>query len=333
MCTDHDHQGLIRDVGLTRREFVMGIGSLAVASSVGSTASAAEASPAAATKAAANGSAAGVVEREVEVPTAHGTADAVLFHPAGKGQWPAVLVWPDILGLRPVFRELGRRLAAQGYTVLVPNPFYRSKRAPVVEGTFDFGNPADRAKVFAMRGAMSDAGIDSDSIAFLKFLDAQPPTDRRRKAGVHGYCMGGPLSFRTAAAAPERIGAVASFIGICRDMNEGDSVSTMTLEHYPGMTEKSLQQIVDQAMARWRILDARVVHRVGTLQPTDQIVLVVVAGAHRGDAFAACEFIMDYLKTEAPFWKKEQTPQGERWVDARHTDDAAAARWERAPDA
>ena len=129
------------------------------------------------------------------------------------------------------------------------------------------------------------------------------------------------------------IGAVASFIGICRDMNEGDSVSTMTLEHYPGMTEKSLQQIVDQAMARWRILDARVVHRVGTLQPTDQIVLVVVAGAHRGDAFAACEFIMDYLKTEAPFWKKEQTPQGERWVDARHTDDAAAARWERAPDA
>ena len=105
------------------------------------------------------------------------------------------------------------------------------------------------------------------------------------------------------------IGAVTSFIGICRDMNEGDSVSTMTLEHYPGMTEKSLQQIVDQAMARWRILDARVVHRVGTLQPTDQIVLVVVAGAHRGDAFAACEFIMDYLKTEAPFWKKEQTPQ------------------------
>jgi molybdopterin synthase catalytic subunit len=129
------------------------------------------------------------------------------------------------------------------------------------------------------------------------------------------------------------IGAVASFIGICRDMNEGDSVSTMTLEHYPGMTEKSLQQIVDQAMARWRILDARVVHRVGTLQPTDQIVLVVVAGAHRGDAFAACEFIMDYLKTEAPFWKKEQTPQGERWVDARLTDDAAAARWERATDA
>ena len=213
MCTDHDHQGLIRDAGLTRREFVMGLGSLAAASSLGSTASAAEATPAAATKAAANGSAANVVERDVEVPTADGTADAVLFYPAGKGQWPAVLVWPDILGLRPVFRELGRRLAAQGYTVLVPNPFYRSKRAPVVEGTFDFGNPADRAMVFALRGAMSDAGIDSDSTAYLKFLDAQPQTNRRRKAGVQGYCMGGPLSFRTAAAVPERIGAVASFHG------------------------------------------------------------------------------------------------------------------------
>lgn len=213
MCTDHDHQGLIRDAGLTRREFVLGLGSLAAASSVGSTAMAAEATSAGAAKAAAKDSAANVVERDVEVPTAHGTADAVLFHPAGKGDWPAVLIWPDILGLRPVFRELGRRLAAQGYTVLVPNPFYRSKRAPVVEGTFDFGNPADRAMVFALRGAMSDAGIDSDSTAYLKFLDAQPQTNRRRKAGVQGYCMGGPLSFRTAAAVPERIGAVASFHG------------------------------------------------------------------------------------------------------------------------
>lgn len=212
MCTDHDHQGLIRDAGLTRREFVMGLGSLAAATGVSSTALAADASGQAA-YAAKDEKDANVVEHNVEVPTPDGTADAALFYPPGKGQWPAVLVWPDILGLRPVFRELGRRLAAQGYTVLVPNPFYRSKRAPVVEGTFDFGNPADRAKVFAMRGAMSDAGIDSDSIAFLKFLDAQPPTDRRRKVGVHGYCMGGPLSFRTAAAVPERIGAVASFHG------------------------------------------------------------------------------------------------------------------------
>lgn len=213
MCTDHDHQGLIRDAGLTRREFVMGLGSLAAASGIGSTAIAADAAPAADAKAAGKDSASNVVERDVEVPTADGTADAVLLHPAGKGQWPAVLVWPDILGLRPVFRELGRRLAAQGYTVLVPNPFYRSKRAPVVEGAFDFGNPADRAKVFALRGAMSDVGIDSDSVAYLKFLDAQPQTNRRRKAGVQGYCMGGPLSFRTAAAVPERIGAVGSFHG------------------------------------------------------------------------------------------------------------------------
>ena len=212
MCTDHDHQGLIRDAGLTRREFVMGLGSLAAASSVSSTALAADASGHAA-HAAKDEKEANVVERDVEVPTPDGTADAALFYPPGKGQWPAVLVWQDILGLRPVFREQGRRLAAQGYTVLVPNPFYRSKRAPVVEGTFDFGNPADRAKVFALRGAMSDAGIDSDSIAFLKFLDAQQPTDRRRKVGVQGYCLGGPLSFRTAAAVPERIGAVASFHG------------------------------------------------------------------------------------------------------------------------
>lgn len=124
-----------------------------------------------------------------------------------------------------------------------------------------------------------------------------------------------------------KIGAVASFIGVVRDINEGGAVSEMTLEHYPGMTEKSIEDIVTQARGRWDILEALVVHRVGKLKPTDQIVLVVVAGAHRGDAFAACEFIMDYLKTRAPFWKKEQTGAGVRWVDARVTDDIAAERW------
>ncbi len=124
-----------------------------------------------------------------------------------------------------------------------------------------------------------------------------------------------------------KIGAVASFIGIVRDMNEGDDVSTMTLEHYPGMTEKALEEIVAQAQSRWDIYDALVVHRVGKLMPLDQIVLVVVSSAHRGEAFAACEFLMDYLKTQAPFWKKEETPKGARWVDARESDDAAAARW------
>jgi molybdopterin synthase catalytic subunit len=124
-----------------------------------------------------------------------------------------------------------------------------------------------------------------------------------------------------------KVGAVASFVGVCRDANDGDAVAAMTLEHYPGMTEKALGKIVDEAMARWRVIDVTVVHRVGELKPTDQIVLVVVAGGHRGDAFAACEFIMDYLKTRAPFWKKEQTAGGARWVEARTSDDDAAERW------
>ncbi|MBX3650696.1 MAG: molybdopterin synthase catalytic subunit MoaE [Burkholderiales bacterium] len=124
-----------------------------------------------------------------------------------------------------------------------------------------------------------------------------------------------------------KIGAIASFVGVVRDINEGDSVATMTLEHYPGMTEKAITEIIDQARGRWEVLDALVIHRVGTLKPTDQIVLVIVASTHRGDAFAACEFIMDFLKTRAPFWKKEITPQGARWVDARVADDQAAERW------
>jgi molybdopterin synthase catalytic subunit len=124
-----------------------------------------------------------------------------------------------------------------------------------------------------------------------------------------------------------KIGAIASFVGVVRDINEGDSVATMTLEHYPGMTEKAITEIIDQARGRWEVLDALVIHRVGTLKPTEQIVLVIVASTHRGDAFAACEFIMDFLKTQAPFWKKEITPNGARWVDARVTDSRAAERW------
>jgi len=124
-----------------------------------------------------------------------------------------------------------------------------------------------------------------------------------------------------------KVGAVASFVGIVRDLNNGDDVATLTLEHYPGMTEKSLEDIVGQAKQRWDIYDALVVHRVGTLKPLEQIVLVVVTSAHRGESFKACEFLMDYLKTRAPFWKKEVTPEGARWVDARASDDAAADRW------
>lgn len=123
------------------------------------------------------------------------------------------------------------------------------------------------------------------------------------------------------------IGAVVSFVGVVRDINEGMDVHAMELEHYPGMTEKALEEIVQQAHQRWTLQDCLVIHRVGPLQPLDQIVLVAVASAHRGEAFSACEFIMDYLKTQAPFWKKEQTPEGARWVDAREHDDKALSKW------
>jgi len=128
-------------------------------------------------------------------------------------------------------------------------------------------------------------------------------------------------------ASDPRIGAVASFIGVARDVNDGERVAAMTLEHYPGMTERALEDIVAQAKRRWDVIDILVIHRVGELKPLDQIVLVAVTGAHRGEAFAACEFVMDYLKTEAPFWKKETTPDGTRWVEARESDDAARERW------
>ena len=131
----------------------------------------------------------------------------------------------------------------------------------------------------------------------------------------------------TLTAGDARAGAVASFVGLVRDVNDGNGVSEMSLEHYPGMTEKALAEIVAEARGRWDIYVTTVIHRVGKLQPTDRIVLVAVSSAHRGEAFAACEFIMDYLKTRAPFWKREVTPEGARWVDARESDDHSAARW------
>ena len=127
--------------------------------------------------------------------------------------------------------------------------------------------------------------------------------------------------------ADARIGAVVGFVGTVRDMNEGASVAEMELEHYPGMTEQSIEAIVERACQRWPLYGVRVVHRVGPLLPLEQIVLVACSAAHRGEAFAACEFIIDYLKTEAPFWKKEQTPAGARWVDARVSDDQALRKW------
>lgn len=134
---------------------------------------------------------------------------------------------------------------------------------------------------------------------------------------------------REVCAHNPKIGAVASFTGLMRDRNDGETVARMTLEHYPGMTERAIGEIVDQAKERWTLIDARVIHRVGELKPADPIVLVVTASSHRGDAFAACEFIMDYLKTRAPFWKKEATGKGERWVESRESDQDAADRWKR----
>ncbi len=128
-------------------------------------------------------------------------------------------------------------------------------------------------------------------------------------------------------AQDKRVGAVCSFIGTVRDRNDGLSVSSMELEHYPGMTEKAIEAMIDEAFVRFDIFGARVVHRVGLLQPLDQVVMVAVTSAHRGESFKACEFLMDYLKTQAPFWKKEQTQEGARWVDARVSDDAALAKW------
>jgi carboxymethylenebutenolidase len=195
MCDDMIHQGLIHDPTVSRRTFGLGAAATMVLSS---SAAAAEVK---------------VVQKDVDVPMASGVADSALFYPEGRGSWPAVLVWTDILGLRPVFREMGQRLAAEGYVVLVPNPFYRNAKAPVVDGSFDFSKPEDRAKVMPMAAALTaDANI-SDAKSYLTFLDAQPQTDRKKKMGVQGYCMGGPLTFRTAATAPERVGAAATFHG------------------------------------------------------------------------------------------------------------------------
>lgn len=129
-------------------------------------------------------------------------------------------------------------------------------------------------------------------------------------------------------AGDARVGAVAAFVGTVRDRNDGSEVAAMTLEHYPGMTEKSLEEIIEKAKARWDIYDVLIIHRVGPLQIEDQIVLTAVTSAHRGEAFAACEYVMDYLKTLAPFWKKEETPEGARWVDARLSDHEALKKWQ-----
>ena len=150
---------------------------------------------------------------DVVVKTADGSCDAALFHPAGKGRWPGVVMFTDVLGLRPAFREMGRRLAAQGYTVLVPNPFYRTRKAPVLSGPFDFTKPEDRAKLVELTAPLTNEARNHDVTAYIGFLDALPTVKSKTKMGVVGYCMGGPYTMLAASIAPDRVGAGASFHG------------------------------------------------------------------------------------------------------------------------
>jgi len=205
MCDSDNHQGFIVDTSFTRRSVVLTLSSVAAVAGLPTAAFAAN-----------------VVETDVMVPTPDGSADAALFHPAGSGSWPAVLMWPDILGLRPVFRDMGRRLAAEGYTVLVPNPFYRTKRAPVVTGPFDFNDPKQVQPLLALKATLTDAAIDRDAAAYLAFLDKQKATNKGKPAGVQGYCFSGPFAFRTGAARSDRVRAVATFHGgglVTKDAN------------------------------------------------------------------------------------------------------------------
>lgn len=194
MCDDDIHQGLTHDPTVSRRAFGL---MTVLAAGLGGAAHAG----------------APVVEKDVEIKTPDGVADAALYYPEGKGSWPAVVVWPDVISLRPAFREMGRRLAASGYVVLVPNLYYRVKKAPVVESGFNFASPEDRAKIAPMRATVTPEGTDRDATAYIAFLDALPQTDKKKKVGVQGYCMGGPLAFRTAGVSPSRVAAVASFHG------------------------------------------------------------------------------------------------------------------------
>src|SRR3954470_10373119 len=196
MCESETGRSFIVDASFTRRSVVLTMSSAAAIAGLPTAAFAAN-----------------VIETDVMVPTPDGSADATLFHPAGSGSWPAVLMWPDILGLRPVFREMGHRLASSGYTVLVPNPFYRVKRAPVVTGPFDFNSKDDLAKIMKFKNGLTDAMVDRDAAAFITFLDKQKQTNRRKGAGVQGYCFSGPFAFHTAAARSDRIRAVATFHG------------------------------------------------------------------------------------------------------------------------
>jgi carboxymethylenebutenolidase len=189
--------------------------------------------------AAAGASAAGaaeMVDTDVEIKTSAGTCDAALIHPKGKGQWPGVILFVDVFGLRQTMRDMAKRLAANGYTVLVPNPYYRTTKAPGLPMNLDFKNPEDRAKIGKVRASMTDEAVMSDSTAYVKFLDAQTMVNKKAKMGVFGYCMGGPMTMQAAAANPTRVGAGASFHGGGLVTDKPDSphlkVPTMKAQFY-----------------------------------------------------------------------------------------------------
>lgn len=168
--------------------------------------------------------AAEVVETDVTITTADGTCDAAFFHPAGKGKWPGVVIFTDILGLRPAFRDMGKRMAAEGYAVVVPNPFYRTRKAPVITGPFEFSNPTDRAKLSELTAPLTPEAKARDTAAYVGWLDKQPQVNTRKKIGTQGYCMGGLYTFLGAINHPDRVGAAGSFHGGGLVTDKPDSV-------------------------------------------------------------------------------------------------------------
>jgi carboxymethylenebutenolidase len=218
---------------ISRREFA------ALSLAVGATAAAGMAGAAAA----------GVTETDVQVHTASGVCDAVLIHPQGQGRWPAVILFVDAFGLRPAMRDMAKRLAVGGFTVLVPNPYYRSTRAPGIDPGFDFTNAADRAKLDALRALLTSDAVMQDAAAYVKFLDSQASVDRKAKMGVFGYCMGGPMTLQAAAAVPARIGAGASFHGGGLVTDKPDSphllVAKVKAQYYFGIAANDDQRQPD----------------------------------------------------------------------------------------
>ena len=212
-----------------------------------------------------------VSDTDVEIHTPSGVCDAALVHPTGKGSWPAAILFPDAFGLRPAMRAMAKRLAADGYTVLVPNPYYRTTKAPGIPSTFDFNNPDDRAKLSALRAPLTQDGVMSDATTYVAYLDAQAVVNKKAKIGVSGYCMGGPMTMQAAAAVPQRIGAGASFHGGGLVTDKPDSphllVPKIKAQYYFGV---AANDDAKQPEAKTVLADAfRAVHLPATVEVYD----------------------------------------------------------------